>query len=661
MTRLFTSVALIAILCTPAVLAQGTRAVSPDGAVEISLAIQGASETAASGPVVYQVSYRGRQVLMPSRLGLELQNQAPLGERMRIVSSKTGGADETYRMPHGKSNPVRNHYQSVAVELEESAGPARKLTVELRAYDDGVAFRYIVPRQGAIRELRLVREKTEFKIFREGTAYSLILDGFRTSYEDNYVALPLSGIKKSALIALPFLAEVPGIAWMAITEAFLENYPGMYLSRSSANALTLEAQLALRIDEPGLVAIRETPCASPWRVVMLGKTPGRLVESNLVINLNPPSALQDDSWIKPGKTAWNWWSGSVVKGVDFQPGMNTATMKYYIDFAAEAKLEYMLIDAGWSVAQSRNETDITRTIPAIDMPEIIRYAASMNVKVWLWAHWTAIDRQMDEAFPLYEKWGIAGVKIDFMDRDDQWMVEFYRRVARKAAEHHLMIDFHGAFKPTGMRRTYPNVMTHEGVMGLEYLKWSARVTPDHNVTLPFTRMLAGPMDYTPGGFNNVTAAEFEPRNREPMTLGTRAHQLALYVVFESALQMVSDHPGAYRGEKELDFISRVPAGWDETRVLAGQPMDYIVVARRKGAQWYVGCLTGSRERTIELPLDFLPAGEFRAEIYSDAPDAAQFPKKTDKEERSVGRDTRLTVRMAPGGGQAIRIFPPAQR
>jgi len=317
----------------------------------------------------------------------------------------------------------------------------------------------------------------------------------------------------------------------------------------------------------------------------------------------------------------------------------------------------MLIDAGWSVAQSRTESDLTRTSPALDMPEILRHAASKNVKVWLWAHWTAIDRQMDEAFPLFEKWGIAGVKIDFMDRDDQGMVEFYRRVARKAAEHHVMIDFHGAFKPTGLRRTYPNVMTHEGVLGLEYLKWSARTTPDHNVMLPFTRMLAGPMDYTPGGFNNVTPAEFEARSREPMTLGTRAHQLALYVVFESALQMLSDHPGAYRGEKELDFLSRVPASWDETRVLAGQPGDFIAVARRKGAQWFVGCLTGSRERTIELPLDFLSEGEFKAEIYADAPDAATSPKKSVKEERSVRKGAQLSVRMAPGGGQAIRISP----
>jgi alpha-glucosidase len=659
MTRLYVTVALIAILSAPFAYAQESRAVSPDGNVEISLAVQSGADS--TGPIFYQVSYQGRQVLMPSRLGLEVQNQPALGDRMRIVSSRSGEADETYRMPHGKSNPVRNHYRSVTVELEEAARPGRRLVVELRAYDDGIAFRYFVPKQDAIRELRLIREKTEFRVSREGTAYPLILDGFRTSYEDNYVTLPLSGIKKGALIALPFLTEIPSVAWIAVTEAHLENYPGMYLSRSSANPLTLEAQLAPRIDEPGLAAIRETPCASSWRVVMVGKTAGRLIESNLVINLNPPLALQDDSWIKPGKTAWHWWSGSVAKGVDFQPGMNTATMKYYIDFAAEAKLEYMLIDAGWSVAQSRTESDITRTIPAIDMPEIIRYAASKNVKVWLWAHWTAVDRQMDDAFPLYEKWGIAGVKIDFMDRDDQWMVQFYRRVARKAAECHLMIDFHGAFKPTGLRRTYPNVMTHEGVMGLEYLKWSARVTPDHNVTLPFTRMLAGPMDYTPGGFNNVTPADFEPRGREPMTLGTRAHQIALYVVFESALQMVSDYPGAYRGEKELDFISRVPASWDETRVLAGQPADFIAIARRKSAEWFVGCLTGSKARTIEIPLDFLPEGEFRAEIYSDAPDAAESPKKTVKEERSVRRDTRLTVRMAPGGGQAIRVFPGTQR
>ena len=632
---------------------QETTAVSPDGKLSIQLAIS------AEGTLQYRVLFNGQEVIKASRLGLELQNQQPLGSAMKIVSTRPGGADEGYRMPHGKANPIRNHYRSVVADLEETRG-GRKLSIELRAFDDAVAFRYLVPAQDRIREARVTAELTEFAIAKEGSAFPLILDGFRTSYEDDYIRVPLGGIKKDALIALPFLTQEPGIAWVAITEADLENYPGMYLNRP--DALTLKAKLAPRVDEPGIVAVRETPFASPWRIIMVGEKPGRLIESNAVLNLSPASKIGDDSWVKPGKAAWNWWSGGIAKNVSFQTGMNTATMEHYVDFAAEAGLEYMLIDAGWSATvPGTRQADITNVRPEVDLAEIVRHASEKKIGIWLWAHWTSVDRQMDEAFPLFEKWGIKGVKIDFMDRDDQWMVEFYRRVARKAAEHHLMIDFHGAFKPTGLRREYPNVMTHEGVMGLEYLKWSARVTPDHNVTIPFTRMLAGPMDYTPGGFTNVTAAEFQPRGREPMTLGTRAHQMALYVVLESGFTMVSDYPEAYRGEKELDFISRVPNAWDETRVLEGEPGKFIAIARRKGNEWYVGCLTGSSEaRVLQVPLDFLPSGKlYQAEIYADAPDAGQFPKKTVKQERAVRGSDLLKVEMAPGGGQAIRIWPAA--
>jgi alpha-glucosidase len=292
------------------------------------------------------------------------------------------------------------------------------------------------------------------------------------------------------------------------------------------------------------------------------------------------------------------------------------------------------------------------------MPELLRHAKARNVKLWLWAHWTSVDRQIDDAFPLFERWGIAGVKIDFMDRDDQIMVDWYHRVLKKAAAHHLMVDFHGAYKPDEIERTYPNLMTREGVMGLEYLKWSARVTPVHNCTLPFTRMLAGPMDYTPGGFLNVTREAFVPRNRQPMVMGTRAHQLALFVVFESHLQMVSDYPERYRGEKDFAFIRAVPASWDETRVLSGQPMQFIAVARRSGEEWFLGCLTDWDSRDLELPLDFLRDGQSVAEIYDDAPDAGERLTLTEIQKKEVGRTTKLTLHLAPGGGAAVRIRPP---
>jgi alpha-glucosidase len=398
---------------------------------------------------------------------------------------------------------------------------------------------------------------------------------------------------------------------------------------------------------------------------MIADQPGRLVESNLVVNLNPPSAIGDTSWIKPGKTPWDWWNGSQAKGVA-NPGKNNETMKYYIDFAARNKFEFMLIDAGWAAgffstpgqaAPSRRRTDLTKSIPAIDMPMLVEYAKSKNVRLWLWAHFRDMYDQMDDAFGQYQKWGIAGVKIDFMDRSDQWMVNWYRTAAKKAAEHHLMLDFHGAFKPDGMRRTYPNVLTREGVMGAEYNKWSARVTPKHDVTLAFTRMLAGPMDYTPGGFDNATRENFVARNRAPMVMGTRAHHTALYVVFESELQMVSDSPDAYDGQKETEFLKAVPSSWDETRVLNGVPPKYITIARRRGGEWFVGSITDWDARELDVPLSFLGSGAYDAEIYADGPNAAAQPKDSVVEKRRVNAQTVLKLKLAPGGGSAIRLVP----
>ncbi|MGC2660854.1 MAG: glycoside hydrolase family 97 catalytic domain-containing protein, partial [Bryobacteraceae bacterium] len=315
-------------------------------------------------------------------------------------------------------------------------------------------------------------------------------------------------------------------------------------------------------------------------------------------------------------------------------------------------------DAGWAARGSgpnSSSADLTETQPNINMPEIMEFAKSKGVKVWLWAHWSDINRQMDDAFPQFAKWGISGVKIDFMNRDDQWMVDFYRRVVKKAADNHLMIDFHGAFKPDGLRRTYPNLMTREGVMGLEYNKWSARITPDHNVMLAFTRMLAGPMDFTPGGFRNVTPEAFVPRNVQPEVMGTRAHQTALFVVFESPFEMLADDPEAYEGQKELDFLRAVPTSWDETRVLNAKVGDYITIARRHGKDWFVGSIAGWHASTLDIPLSFLGPGKYTADIYSDATDAEQNPTHTTVEHRPVDSTTHLKAVLVSGGGQAIRI------
>jgi alpha-glucosidase len=639
------------------------RVTSPDGNVVFILAdgvTPNQSEPKKNG-LRYAVDFHGKWLLDESDLGIKIQGAPAIGPDMREVAVHPRQHDETYTIPVGKTSSVRDHYNSAVVDFADNAG--RKMSIEVRAYDDGVAFRYLLPEQAGAKTVRIEKELTEFNYAKDATLYPLIVDGFQSSYEDEYQQRQVNGIHREWLMALPLLAEVPGAGWVAVTEADIENYAGMYLKKGDARN-GLRAELSPRVDEQGkeekgIAVETNAPVTTPWRVLMIGDEPGRLVESNIVLNLNPPSKIADTSWIKAGKSAWDWWSGEAAPSVSFKTGMNTATMKHYIDFASTSGFPYMLIDAGWALANRKGPADyaavadITKVDPQIDMPELLRYAKEKNVRIWLWSHWTSVDKYMEQAFPLFEQWGVAGVKIDFMNRDDQQMTAWYRRVAELAAQHHLMIDFHGAFKPDGLRRTYPNVVTREGVMGKEYLKWSARVTPTHNTTLPFTRMLAGPLDYTPGAFGNATRAEFVSRDKEPMAPNTRAHELALYVVLESPLMMVSDYPEHYAGQHDFEFIKQVPVSWDEVRVLNGRPMENITVARRSGKDWYVGSITNWDARRVKVPLSFLGDGKYTAEIYADAADAGTDAKHTEFSKQTVDRNTVLEVKMAPGGGNAI--------
>jgi alpha-glucosidase len=607
----------------------------------------------------YAVEFHGKRLFADSLMGLKLAGQEPLGPGMRQGNAQKGSADETYSIPVGKTSTVRDHYNSARIDFQDANG--RKLTVEARAYDDGVAFRCVLPAQSTIKSANIERELTEFQYSKDAMIYPLILDGFQSSYEDEYQVRNVSGIHRDWLVALPLLAEVPGVGWAAVTEADIENYAGMYL-RKGEERFALRAELSPRLDKPSIAVEADASVTTPWRVLMIGDEPGRLVESNIILNLNPASKIADTSWIKAGKSAWDWWSGQAAPSVSFKTGMNTATMKHYIDFASTAGFPYMLIDAGWAVPDSapqRNDAmaDITRVNPEVDMIELLRYAKEKNVRIWLWSHWTSVDKYMDKAFPLFERWGVAGVKIDFMNRDDQEMVRWYRHVVETAAQHHLMIDYHGAFKPDGLRRTYPNLVTREGVMGKEYLKWSARVTPVHNTTLPFTRMVAGPLDYTPGAFGNSNRDNFIARNKEPMAPNTRAHELALFVVIESPLMMVSDYPEAYQGQHDFEFLKQVPVTWDEVRVINGRPMENITMARRSGNDWYVGAITNWDARTVQVPLNFLGEGKYVAEIYADAPDAGTIATHTIFTKQDVDRSTVLEVKMAPGGGNAMWIHP----
>jgi alpha-glucosidase len=650
--------------CPPGPSAGGhaTAVVSPDGRLTISLSIVSKPQPYLPGDrIYYRVAYKGVPVLEDSPLGLDFTDGPALDRDVKVVGVAKRSNDTTWENAFGAQRTVPDRYNEIVVSLEEQIKPYRRLDVVLRAYDEGVAFRYVVPRQDLTDVFNLASENTGFDFAHDAFAYALNMGRWDTHNEGPFERIPVREIRPASLINLPLLVEMPGPKiWAAILEADLTDYAGMYLAGVPGKPSALTSRLAVpprrRFDQPVIAGL---PKSTPWRIIMVADDPGRLIEKNyLVLNLSAPCAVADTSWIKPGKAAWDWWSGSTATGVSFKPGMNTATMKHYIDFAARHGLEYMLVDAGWApMSEDGRVEDILRYRPEVDIPGIIAYGASKGVATLLWVEWRALDRHLDEAMALFEKWGAAGIKVDYMNRDDQEMVQYYDRVVKKAAEHRLTVDFHGAYKPTGLRRAYPNLLTREGVMGLEYSKWSERITPQHDVTLPFTRMLAGPMDFTPGGFRNAARGKFEARDIAPMTQGTRAHQLAMYVVFESPLVMASDYPEAYEGQPGFAFIEKVPTVWDETRVLAGRPAQFIAIARRKGDTWYLGAMTDWEPRTIELPLTFLGAGSYEATIFFDGPDAATEGTSLKIEKAALGAGGTITLALAPGGGAAVILEP----
>jgi alpha-glucosidase len=391
----------------------------------------------------------------------------------------------------------------------------------------------------------------------------------------------------------------------------------------------------------------------PWRVLVIARKDADLLDTDIVYRLASESALADPSWIRPGKVAWDWWNFNNVFGVPFRAGVNTDTYKHYIDFAAEHSIEYVVLDEGWYKLG-----DLSSVVPQIDMDAIAAHAKARKVGLIMWVVWKTFDEQMEATLDRFEKWGVKGIKVDFMQRDDQWMVNFYERVAAEAAKRRMLVDFHGAYKPTGLYRTYPNVLTSEGVIGLEHNKWSADASPDHDVTFPFMRMMAGPADYTPGGMLNATKADFKPVFNRPMTQGTRCHQLAMYVVYESPLQMLADSPSNYRREPEsLAFIAAVPVVWDETRVLDAKVGEYILVARRSGREWFIGAMTNWTARKLDVDLGFLAPGRWTAEIHRDGPNADRAAVDYVREMKEVTAAQQLRIELAPGGGWAARLVP----
>ncbi len=640
------------------------RLASPAGVVTVDVEVKTNARPYPAGErVYYRLAYRGVPILLDSPLGLDFLGAEALEKDLDIVDVKRRTEDSSWENRFGARRVVIDRYNELTVSLRERAGLGRRFDVVFRAYDEGVAFRYVLPDQVGLKTFVLAAENTGFYFAGEPSAFALNMGRFNTHNEGEYKPIRLRDLKSVSIINLPLLVEAAGGCWAAILEAALTDYPGLYLGGVAGIPNGVAARLSPpehRKAEEAVVGT--TPKSTPWRVIMLAPTPGRLIETNdLLLNLNPPSVVADTSWIRPGKAAWNWWSGSYATGVDFAPGMNTATMKHYVDFAAAHHLEYMCIDAGWSPPSTAGYLDdVLKHISEVDVPAVITYARGKGVRIVLWVEWRSLDAVMDQALALYERWGAAGIKVDHMNRDDQEMVAFYERCARKAAAHRLIVDFHGAFKGTGMQRTYPNVLTREGVLGLEYNKWSDRVTPEHDVTIPFTRMLAGPMDFTPGAFRNAARARFAPADRAPFSQGTRAHQLAMFVVFESPLAMLADYPEAYEGQPGLEFLERVPTVWDETKIPGGRPAEFVVAARRHEREWFVGAMTNWDARDLDVPLGFLGPGSYEAVLFLDGPRAESDGSDTRLERRRVTRGDRLSLHLASGGGAAVILSPSAE-
>ncbi|MEX2176737.1 MAG: glycoside hydrolase family 97 protein [Pirellulaceae bacterium] len=648
-------------------LAQPISLDSPSGQLRLTFQLDDEQRPA------FEVAYRNVPVA-GGTLGLEFAGSGPLRANFKVLQAQRASHDKTYDIPVGKASSARDRHNALIVSLQEIAAPQRKLDIAFRAFDDGVALRYQIPQQDSLSEFILTDEHTRLTFPEDPQTHLLPLKNYTTPYEWYYETRRVSAIQPERLIGLPMLLQRSAAdskkTWLAVTEANLTDYAGMYLAGVEGEPGTLAAKLSpLPGRQDGAKVLGKAPVVSPWRVLMIADEPGRLIESNIVFNLNEPSKIADPSWIKPGKTTFPWWNGYVLEGVDFKPGVNTATMKHYIDFCAEEGVEYHSLD-GLDIAwyggpiRPQGPTDVTKAAPSIDMPELLRHAKDKGVRLRLWMHWLALKPQLDEAFATYEQWGIEGVMIDFMDRDDQEMVRWYHEVAEKAAKHHLTVTWHGAYKPTGMERTWPNVLTYEAALNQEYNKWQPAgvkgTPPAHNLDIAFVRMLAGPLDYHQGGMRSVLPENYQWRDRAPPVQGTRGHQLAMYVVYQNHLPMLADYPAAYRGASGWDFLAQVPTNWDETRVLNAEFGKCLVIARRKQGAWYLGGMTAKESRTLDLPLAFLADGKFTVELYLDdaaGDGAARDVNRVTQSKQTVGNSDKLRVEMPTSGGFAARLTP----
>jgi alpha-glucosidase len=622
---------------------------SPDGTLQINVRL--------TDKIYYNLEADGNQVMWFSPVSMNTAEGGWLGKKPVLLKATPRSKDGNIKTVWGIRKEITEKFNELLLEFQGG------YALVFRAYNDGVAYRWKTSLKGS---LTVLSEESEFRFLENYKTVAHVVGDFQTSYEKTYSRLKIGDLKEAEFSSLPFIVD-NGKLKLLISESDLMEYPGMYITRRGGNNRYYLngifpaypkswipegwCQFNLRVTErENYIAKTSGSREFPWRVMIVARQDKELVENDLIYRLARPSAI-DASWVKPGKVSWEWWNAWNLEGVNFKTGINDKTYEYYIDFAARNGLEYVLMDEGWS-----DQFDVLLPSPYLNMEHLTQYAKSKGVKLLLWAVWHTIDRQMEEAFTLFEKWGIAGVKVDFIDRDDQLAVEFYERLAKEAAKHHLLVDYHGCSKPTGLSRTYPNIINYESVRGNEYNKFNRDETPGHNIDIVFTRMVAGPMDYTPGAMRNSIEGDFFTSNENPMSYGTRCHQIGMYVVYFAPLQMLCDAPTAYEKYPDiLSFLSKVPVTWDETIALEGKLGEYIVVARKKGNDWYIGGLTDWNERTIEIDPATFTSGRFSAEMLIDGVNANKVASDFQYLKKEISSADKLSVTMKKGGGFAIHL------
>lgn len=642
--------------------AKDYKLVSPDGKLTVNVMVNDA--------VLWSLSHEDDLLLVDSPVSMTLSEGVVYGKADKVIKTSNRNVDQTVSTHVYKKSHVTDRFNELLLKFKE-------FSLVFRAYDEGVAYRFI---SHSKKPFEVLAEQATFSFAQDWNMWvayvrqnlaDLNTQKFN-SFENRYAYLPLSKWDKSRLAFLPLMVEGPSGKKVVVTESDLLDYPGMYLyNNGTSSALDgVYAEVPKDVKQGGhnnlqmLVESREEYIARfdgavsfPWRIVAVSENDVQMADNDLVWKLATPAAADKDwSWVKPGKVAWDWWNDWNIYGVDFRAGINNDTYKYYIDFASKNGIEYVILDEGWAV---NKKADLFQVVPEIDLKELVAYGNKRNVGLILWAGYWAFDRDMEHVCKHYSEMGIKGFKVDFMNRDDQTMVDFYTRAAEMTARYGLLIDYHGAFKPAGLHRTYPNVINFEGVFGLEQMKWADKDVDmvTYDVTVPYIRMMAGPMDYTQGAMRNATRKNFRPVNTEAMSQGTRCHQLAEYVVFDSPLNMLCDSPSNYMREQECtDFITSVPTVWDETVGLLGEVGKYIAMARRSGDVWYVGALTGWDARTLELELNFLPEGNYAIEIFRDGINADRAACDYKREIIDMPQDRRICIKMAPGGGYAAKIY-----